>query len=241
MPMNRPLRDGLALLFASTFPLVSTFVYFVVCGGEGKPSGIVLIAYGLAKSLQFAFPLGYVFLFDRAKLARPVPDLHGWPLALLFAALTSAGMFGMYAALQGTSLLETAPAHVAEKLRELDIVGLWGYVGLAIFVCVIHAALEEYYWRWFVFGWMRRYLAFWPAALVAGLAFMAHHVVILVVFFPDQVWTLAVPLSVCVAVGGVVWAWFYERYGSLAAAWLCHGLIDLGIMLVGWHMVRGTW
>ena len=126
-------------------------------------------------------------------------------------------------------------------LRELNIVDVWRFAGLAFFVCVPHAAFEEYYWRWFVFGWMRRYLAFWPAAIVAGLAFMAHHVVILVVFFPDQVWTLAVPLSLCVAVGGIVWAWFYERTGSLGAVWLCHGLIDLGIMLVGWHMAWCTW
>ena len=239
--MTRSLRDALALAFASTFPLVSTFVYFVVCGGDGKPSGLVLVAYAVAKPLQFLFPIAYVAVFDRDRLAWPTVDLRGWRLALLFAFLTDAGMFGLYAALQGSSFLETAPAHVAEKIREMHIVGLWGYVGLSLFVCILHAALEEYYWRWFVFGWMRRYLAFWPAAVLAGLAFMAHHVVILVVFFPDQVWTLAVPLSLCVAVGGVVWAWFYERTGTLWAAWLCHGLIDLGIMLVGWHMVRGTW
>jgi CAAX protease family protein len=201
----------------------------------------VVVVYAVAKSLQFAFPIAYVGLFDRDRLLRPILDLRGWPLALGFAALTNAGMFGLYAILQQTALLEGAPDRVAQKLRELNVVGLWGYVLLAFFVCVIHAGLEEYYWRWFVFGWMRRYLAFWPAALLAGLAFMAHHVVILVVFFADQVWTLAVPLSLCVAFGGVVWAWFYERTGSLGAVWLCHGLIDLGIMLIGWHMVRGTW
>jgi membrane protease YdiL (CAAX protease family) len=239
--MTRSLRDGLALAFASTFPLASTWTYFVACGGHGKPSGMVVAVYAVAKSLQFAFPLAYVCLFDRDRLARPIPDLRGWPLALLFAAVIDAGLFGLYTFLQSTPLLEGVPAHVAEKLRELNIVGLWGYVGLALFVCIPHAAFEEYYWRWFVFGWMRRYLPFWPAAILAGLAFMAHHVVILVVFFPDQVWTLAVPLSLCVAVGGVAWAWFYERTGSLGAVWLCHGLIDLGIMLVGWHMVRGTW
>jgi uncharacterized protein len=239
--MTRPLRDGLALAFASTFPLVSTWTYFVACGGQGKPSGLVLVVYALAKSLQALFPFAYVGLFDRDKLARPIPEFRGWPLALAFAAITDAGMFGLYAVLQGTPFLEGVPGHVAEKLRELNVVDAWRYVGLALFVCVPHAAFEEYYWRWFVFGWLRRYLAFWPVAIVAGLAFMAHHVVILVVFFPDQVWSLAVPFSLCVAVGGIVWGWFYERTGSLGACWLCHGLIDLGIMLVGWHMVRGTW
>ncbi len=71
--MNRCLRDGLALGFASTFPLVSTWTYFVACGGHRKPSALVVVVYALAKSLQFAFPLAYVALFDRDRLARPIP------------------------------------------------------------------------------------------------------------------------------------------------------------------------
>jgi membrane protease YdiL (CAAX protease family) len=239
--MKRPFRDLFALAFASIFPLASTWFYFVACGTGGQPSTLVIAVFALAKLLQLALPFVYVALFDRDQLVRPTPDLRGWPLAILFAAVVDAGIFGLYATLQGTSFLDMAPAMVGQKLKELNIVSLWSFVGLALFVCIPHAAFEEYYWRWFVFGWLRRYVPFWPAAIIAGLAFMAHHVVILVVYFPDQVWTLAVPMSLCVAIGGIAWAWFYERTGSLGAVWLCHGLIDLGIMVVGGLMVCGTW
>ena len=40
-----------------------------------------------------------------------------------------------------------------------------------------------------------------------------------------------------VATGGAVWAWLYERTGSLWAAWLSHLLVDTAIMAVGYDLV----
>jgi membrane protease YdiL (CAAX protease family) len=97
--------------------------------------------------------------------------------------------------------------------------------------------LEEYYWRWFVFGWLRRQTPLLVAQLLSSLAFMAHHVVILAVFFPGRFWTAAVPFSLCIAGGGFVWAWIYERSGSIYAPWLSHLLIDAAIMAVGYDLL----
>jgi len=78
-----------------------------------------------------------------------------------------------------------------------------------------NSVFEEYYFRWFVFGRMRSFLPLWPAAALSGLVFMAHHVVLLSVYLPGQFWTLTVPFSLCIAVGGAMWAWLYaepDRY-----------------------------
>ena len=60
--MNRPLRDALALAFASTsFPLVSTCsdFYFASSSPARRPN-LVIAVYGVAKGLQFLFPMAYV-------------------------------------------------------------------------------------------------------------------------------------------------------------------------------------
>ena len=46
--------------------------------------------------------------------------------------------------------------------------------------------------------------------------------------------------SVCVAVGGAMWAWLYERTGSLLGPWLSHLLVDAAIFAIGYDLVRHT-
>jgi uncharacterized protein len=71
---------------------------------------------------------------------------------------------------------------------------------------LLHSLLEEYYWRWFVFGQLHRLIALWPAIMISALAFMGHHVVVLGVYLtetPRVAWII----SAAVAIGGGFWAW----------------------------------
>ncbi len=45
-------------------------------------------------------------------------------------------------------------------------------------------------------------------------------------------------LSLCIAVGGFFWAWLYEQTRSIWAAWLSHLLIDAGILVIGYDLLR---
>ena len=47
---------------------------------------------------------------------------------------------------------------------------------------------------------------------------------------PGRFWSAAMPFSLCVAAGGVAWAWFYHRYQTLYAPWMSHMLADAAIM-----------
>jgi len=79
----------------------------------------------------------------------------------------------------------------------------------------------------------------WPALVLASLGFMAHHVIVLAVYFPGMTkfFTLALPFSLGVAIGGGVWCYVYQRSGSLLATWLSHFLIDAAIMVIGYDLV----
>src|SRR5262249_47344598 len=91
------------------------------------------------------------------------------------------------------------------------------------------------------FGRLQRVLPLIAAIVTSSLGFMAHHVVVLSVYFPGQFLTAVMPFSLGVAVGGAVWAWLYHHTNSLAATWLSHVLVDAAIMAVGYDLlcVRG--
>jgi len=74
--------------------------------------------------------------------------------------------------------------------------------------------------------------------VLSALAFTAHHVILLTVYFPGQFWTAVAPLSLAIAAGGAMWAWLYARTGALYAPWVSHAVIDLAVLAVGWDLSR---
>jgi len=239
-PANSRFRDTLALTFASFFPLVMAFLYFVVFANPDRDTNSVFqIAFALGKSIQFLFPIAFVWWFERERIRFARPTLHGIPLALGFAILVGLAMFALYFGFVRhiPAVAEDTPRKIHEKVQQFGMDSPLGYLQMAIVICVVHSLAEEYYWRWFVYGWMRKHLPMMAALVLSSIGFMLHHIVILGVYFPGNFWTLAMPFSICVAIGGGVWAWIYERSGSLYAPWLSHALIDAAIMGVGYVML----
>jgi membrane protease YdiL (CAAX protease family) len=236
-------RDHLALAFGMIFPGLMAWLYFVILAVEGRRENpALMLAFGIGKLVQFTFPLIYVWCFERERLRPALPTRRGLRLALVFGLGTAAAILGLYFGwLKHSALLSDTPAKVYAKVREFGMATPGRFVTLAIFISLVHSALEEYYWRWFVFGWLRKYLALGPSLVLASLAFMAHHVIVLGVYFPEQFWLLALPFSLAVALGGGIWAWIYERSRSLIGPWLSHVLIDAAIMAVGYDMLMQFW
>jgi len=141
--------------------------------------------------------------------------------------------------LRDAAAFSGAAALIHEKIGGFGIDSACKYAVLAGFYSLFHSLLEEYYWRWFVFRQLRRLVPLWPAVLISALGFMGHHVVVLGEFFRETPW-LAWLFALAVAVGGVFWAWLYERTGSLFGPWLSHLLIDAGIFWIGYDLVRGA-
>lgn len=104
---------------------------------------------------------------------------------------------------------------------------------MALFYCVIHSGLEEYYWRWFAFGQLQKFVRPGMAALVASLGFSLHHAIVLGDYFgfasaETRLGTLAVFF------GGFFWCELYRKSGSIFAPWLSHALIDAAIFFIGY-------
>jgi uncharacterized protein len=238
------MRDVVALAFASLFPLAMSLIYMVaVSQPEGEPNPALQWVFGCLKAIQFLFPALYVGWFEREQIRFAGPTLRGMAIGAGFGLVVGVLIFVLFfgAVQQIPGVAETMPRKIYQQLQQFHSDTPTAYLRLALFFACVHSLLEEYYWRWFVFGWARRYLGLYTAITFSSVGFMLHHIVLLGVFFPGHFWTLALPFSLCVAVGGGVWAWLYQHCESLYAPWLSHFLIDaaalgLGYVIVGPYM-----
>jgi membrane protease YdiL (CAAX protease family) len=235
---RRRLETSLAVHVAAiaavlVFPTLATWLYFVVL--SGRPSMSVL--YGASKVLQLAFPLAWVLAVQRRRLRLSRPDapsiVWGTGFGLLVVAIALAAYYGFF---KHSPYLEQAPAMVAAKVRDMRLVAPGLYLSFALFLAVPHSLLEEYYWRWFAFGQLRRVAPLRWAIAISSLGFMAHHVIVIQQLLHGP-WALSLFLAACVAVGGAVWAWMYDRQRSLYGPWISHFLVDAVIMYIGYDLV----
>jgi membrane protease YdiL (CAAX protease family) len=235
-PRRYPLAHFGVIALALVFPTLVTWVYFVALSDHA--TAVQQTAAGVGKLLQFSLPLVWVFGIQRSALKFTRPRASDFALGVGSGAAIVAAMLVLYFAwLAPTGRIDAVAAIAREKVADMGVDSPWRFAALGVFYALVHSLLEEYYWRWFVFGELRRVAKFWPAAIVSSLGFMAHHVILLGIYFG-----FASPLTYlfafAVAVGGVIWAWIYECTGRLYAPWASHLLVDAGIFFLGWQILR---
>jgi membrane protease YdiL (CAAX protease family) len=234
-PAKPTIADLAVIAIALLLPSVTTWMYFF--GAAGTASGVQAAVFSVAKVVQFALPAVWVLLVQKQRIAVRPRGGEGVAVGLVFGVAVAAGMFGLYElVLDGSATMALAEAEIRRKTLGFGINSLVEYALLGLFYSLIHSLLEEYYWRWFAFGQLRRFTSFRAAAAVSSLGFMGHHVLVLGKFFG-----FASPatylLSACIAVGGFVWAWLYERSESLVGPWLSHAVVDAAIFALGYQLM----
>jgi len=239
MDRTPPNRDLWIVWLAIAFPALFTLVYFVLLAGTA--SVWQQAAYGAGKLIQFLIPAFWVMLVNRERPRFRLPRIRDFAIGAGLGLALFAGLFVLYYALEPASFLNDLREEVRKKLDDLGVQSAPAFAALAIFYSLIHSGLEEYYWRWFVFGRLRRLGSFGAAVAISSLGFMAHHVVILGVFFGWSTGAgilITILASAAIAIGGAIWAWLYDRTGSLYAPWVSHAFIDAAIFAVGYDMIR---
>ena len=230
-----PYADAAALCAAALFPSLATWLYFVVLSRH--PSAAVQAAYAAEKIVQFAFPAVWVLLVRRQRLHWTKPSRAGIGESLALGVAVLAGMLAVYFLwLKPAGYLAASVGPIAAKATSLGMGSRTSFILGGILLSTVHSLLEEYYWRWFLFGGLRRFMPVVAAVVLSSLAFTAHHVILLAVYF-GGLWPATIFFSFCVAVGGAAWAWIYHRSGSLLGPWLSHLLIDAGIFVVGYDLI----
>jgi membrane protease YdiL (CAAX protease family) len=232
-------RDRAAVVFALLFPTLVTWVYFILLAGSAAWMQLAAKSIGIA--VQVAFPIFWVVCVQRQRLTRPSFKWKGLLIAAAYGLAIVATMFaGYHLWLRPSGAFDAAAVAIREKVVGLGIDSTAKFAALGVFYAVAHSLLEEYYWRWFVFAQLKRMMRLGPAIAISAVGFMAHHVIVLSVFFGWGSF-LSLFFSFGVAVGGVIWAWLFHKSGALYGPWLSHALVDAGIFLIGFEIVKSAW
>ncbi|MEE8535077.1 MAG: CPBP family intramembrane glutamic endopeptidase, partial [Kiloniellales bacterium] len=189
---------------------------------DSGPNLVLVVLIALAVHTTFLIGAVYLVAIRRRGLSwrdlglRPIPA--GWTLRAVGATLIAFPMVaGVNLAIQ-TLLLE-APQHNPQ----FDVIAPGGFswsalVGMLIVAGVIVPFAEELFFRGLLYGWLRRRIGAWLAALASALFFSLLH---------NILW-----LVPALTVLGVILARVYEKSGSLWAVMVTHGLFNAVTVVV---------
>ncbi len=250
--------EPVVLAIAIALPTLVTWVYFVAL--TDCAATVQQTAYGVGKAIQFGLPIAWMFLCYRKGersfrtwqnvglegLRQPqeidvaAARRMGVGVGVGFGVFVALSIFlGFYWILTPLGLADVLAVKVGEKVAGLAIDSALKFALLGTFYALVHSFMEEYYWRWFVFNRLRRYVRLWPAILISSFGFMAHHVILMATFLGWES-PLTYLISATVAIGGMTWAWLYQRSGKLIWSWVSHMIVDAAIFALGYVLVFGT-
>ena len=227
-------RDFWAVGFAIVLPTLVTLAYFVLAARA--PATVQQLTYAVAKVVQFLFPIAWVLAVQARR-----PKLWNWNsqgvvFGVVFGLCIAVAMVCLYHfILRSAPFFEAAVGHIQAKIQGMNLANPITFTALGVFYSLVHSLLEEYYWRWFIFGQLSELTRLVPAIVISSLGFMAHHVLVIGTYFgflSPITWVF----SLSVAIGGAVWAGLYHRTGSLLGPWLSHLLVDAAIFTVGYQV-----
>ena len=225
-----------AMLFvALVLPTAVTWLYFTALANY--PPSVQQAAYSVGKAVQFLLPVAWLWL-AKEKLGLSRPGWRGVPVGLAFGLMLLVATWGLYSyGLKPLGWFDGPAVQVRAKVSGMGLASLAVFVAMSVFYSLVHSLLEEYYWRWFVFGRLCTRMPLVAGIAVSSLGFAAHHVLVLATFFGwDSPATYF--FSLCVAIGGAFWAWLYRSSGSLLGPWLSHAVVDAALFLIGYDLVK---
>ena len=228
-PMSASRKLAWLLAPAMVLPFAASFLYFVFWSDRpaGQPT------YFAIKAFTLVWPL-IVLFWMKEKLRIPAKFTARSVIPGILFGLAVVITMGMTMMTPLGTVIEAGGPAVREKASALGFTK--NFVLFAVVISIAHSFLEEYYWRWFVYGNFRRIIPGWVAHAAAAAAFSAHHFVVTWQYFTPS---MAIFLGICVGVGGLAWSYLYERTGTLSGSWISHLIVDAGIMTIGYHLIHG--
>jgi len=219
----------LALALLVPAPSIGTLAAMVLFPGTALGKGL----FAASKLWLVAFPAVWLKLIDRDRFGLSPARNGGFLMGL--ASGTGLGLLVLTGWLAfGQGLIDRA--FFVGKMREIGLGSLPIYLGGAAYWILVNSVLEEYVWRWFVYGKCEALAGPRMAAMLAALFFTLHHVIALRAYCSLPV---AIACSIGVFSGGAVWSLMYARYRSIWPGYLSHAIVDLCVFGIGVAMLFG--
>jgi membrane protease YdiL (CAAX protease family) len=231
----KALRKWVVLGPAMFVPCMGSVVYFVLF----SEYAFARVVYAAVKAFTVAWPVICICLILHEHFPRPEIPAPKYRRALALGLLSGIVIAALMLSSMRTPLLhvvESGSMNIRTKTAELGI--LQYYSIYALLISLINSLVEEYYWRWFLYGRLRGLVRIHWAHILAGIAFASHHTVVTTHYFGVG-WGLA--LGACVGVGGIIWSMMYENHNTILGAWISHLIVDLALFSIGHMLLFGTY
>ena len=216
----------LAIIPALFFQFIGALLYLKLFSN----SQIAQYIYSLTKILIVIWPLFWLFLGLKTKLKnlphRKQSIIYGIISGILISTIILATFFIFREYFNDLSTI------ITDRVESFGIKNY--YILFSIFLSLIHSFIEEFYWRWFVFGNLLKKFSFKISAIIASIGFGLHHFILLSQFFSPIITAL---FGSCVILGGIIWCWTYKKTGSLLGSWVSHVFVDATIMYIGYLLI----
>lgn len=230
---HRPSRSAvIALLLLVPVPSIGVAAAMLLDLGD-----LGNTIYAIAKVWLIALPAFWYIVVDRQRISLGrLPDAgrNAFGVGLAFGTAMAAAIIGGYWFI-GRQIID--PEQVRDIATQTGLIDLRTYIGLALYLTFVNALVEEYVWRWFTFRQTERIVGTQRRVIAIGLAalfFTIHHTFALIAQFD---WLVVVLGSLGVFAGGAIWSWLYQRYRSIWVCYVSHILADVGVFVVGWHIL----
>jgi membrane protease YdiL (CAAX protease family) len=149
------------------------------------------------------------------------------------------GLFLAGAIVLGTWLLggfRVDAAPLAAAAENMGLASPGRFLAGALAWILLNSLVEEYVYRWFILRQCELLMAPRLAIVASAAVFTAHHVIAVSRYLETWFSLLA---SASVFVGGLVWAWLWQRYRSVWPCWISHILADLVVFAIGYQLLFG--
>lgn len=212
---DRRAMVGLTLLLCAGVALVDG----VLRPGYAVKSAVKLLLFGLLPWLWLrrrGIAVGGLFRMERAALRR----------TLALAAGVFVLILGAYFALRGVADFSGIP----DALTGNAGVSRGSFPLVALYIPLVNALLEEFFFRGFAFLLLRQVSSPRFAAGFSAVVFALYHVSILQGWFSPALYALAMA---GLAAGGLLFEWLDSRGDALLPSYLVHMAANLAINTVG--------
>ncbi len=219
-----------ALILLVPAPSIGTAAAMLVDVTAGPVGQSLYIAGKIWLAL---LPLLWLRFFMKRRLSWSPAKRGGFVTAAVLGIAISVVIAGVYIVL-GSKLVD--PEMVRGQAAESGIDNKLVYLGFGLYLCMINSLLEEYVWRWFVFRHCETLVGGPVAIALSAALFTVHHVLALSAQFD---WLVTALASAGVFIGGAVWSWCYLRFRSIWPGYVSHLIVDVTILIIGWHLLFG--
>lgn len=208
------------LIPAAFVPFFAAVFYFDILDGTRAAQ----VLYLLAKVFILIYPLFFMSKTDGFKQAFKM-DFKGLSAGIAVGGVIFAAGYALFKIPAVFDVIAAAAPFVKRKAAGMGVAD--HYLTMAFVISFVHSMLEEYYWRWFLFGASK-------ALFLSAGAFSLHHFVVLDFYYD---WPAALALTFLVFAGGVIFNLLYRCRKNVWGAWAAHAGADLLIFYVGYVLL----